>query len=234
MRLAPIPASSPPPPSRKARPRRSTLSPWTTCGPSSAWGRRWSLRTEPRSSTRSRSGTPRRTARTPTSSGRPGGRRAARGASPPTRPPTPPWPVSPDGRRIAFVSKRDGDAVAQLYVLSLWGGEAERVTDRPSAVSNPKWLRRRQAHRLRLLRARGCGGARGARRRALEAREKSNGEGPRQRQPPLPLLGPLAHRRRVPAHLRASISRPARSRDLLPGSTAATSTCQEGTAAPST
>jgi dipeptidyl aminopeptidase/acylaminoacyl peptidase len=48
--------------------------------------------------------------------------------------------VSPDGRRIAFVSRREGDAVAQLYLLSLSGGEAERLTDRPSAVSNPKWL----------------------------------------------------------------------------------------------
>ncbi len=47
---------------------------------------------------------------------------------------------SPDGRRLAFVSKRDGDAAAQLYVLPLDGGEAERLTDLPTAVSNPKWF----------------------------------------------------------------------------------------------
>ncbi|HVQ29591.1 MAG TPA: S9 family peptidase, partial [Vicinamibacteria bacterium] len=47
---------------------------------------------------------------------------------------------SPDVKRIAFVSKRESDAVAQVYVLSLGGGEAERITERPTAVSNPKWI----------------------------------------------------------------------------------------------
>ena len=46
---------------------------------------------------------------------------------------------SPDGSRIAFVSKR-GDAPAQLHVLSLGGGEAEPVTDLPVPVSDPRWL----------------------------------------------------------------------------------------------
>ena len=46
---------------------------------------------------------------------------------------------SPDGKRIAFVSKRTEDQ-AQLYVLPVDGGEAERITDLPVAVEDPKWL----------------------------------------------------------------------------------------------
>ena len=79
---------------------------------------------------------------------------------------------SPDGKRIAFVSKREGDAAAQLYVLSLDGGEAERVTERPTAVSNPKWLKdgRRIAFVSSVL-----GDAESAEgtRKGLEARDKA-------------------------------------------------------------
>src|SRR5262245_24296018 len=46
---------------------------------------------------------------------------------------------SPDGTRLAFVSKR-GDSPAQLYVLPSSGGEAERITDLPVAVDDPKWF----------------------------------------------------------------------------------------------
>lgn len=46
---------------------------------------------------------------------------------------------SPDGQRIAFVSKR-GDAPPQLYVLTLDGGEARPVTKLPVAVQGPKWF----------------------------------------------------------------------------------------------
>jgi dipeptidyl aminopeptidase/acylaminoacyl peptidase len=51
---------------------------------------------------------------------------------------SPAW--SPDGRRIAFVSKRDGDAEPQLYVMPVDGGEPERVSDMPLGVSDPLWL----------------------------------------------------------------------------------------------
>ncbi len=46
---------------------------------------------------------------------------------------------SPDGTRIAFVTKREGDEANQLYILPLNGGEAQRITTMPGAVSNPKW-----------------------------------------------------------------------------------------------
>jgi dipeptidyl aminopeptidase/acylaminoacyl peptidase len=48
--------------------------------------------------------------------------------------------VSPDGTRIAFVSKRDADKAAQLYVLPLAGGEPERITDLPMDVASPRFL----------------------------------------------------------------------------------------------
>lgn len=48
--------------------------------------------------------------------------------------------VSPDGTRVAFVSKRDTDKAAQLYVLPLSGGEPERITDLPMDVASPRFL----------------------------------------------------------------------------------------------
>jgi dipeptidyl aminopeptidase/acylaminoacyl peptidase len=51
---------------------------------------------------------------------------------------SPVW--SPDGTRLAFVSKRDADKAAQIYVMPVDGGEAERVTDMPIGVSDPRWL----------------------------------------------------------------------------------------------
>lgn len=47
---------------------------------------------------------------------------------------------SHDGARIAFVSKRGADSAASLYVISVDGGEAERVLELPYGVSNPQWL----------------------------------------------------------------------------------------------
>ena len=47
---------------------------------------------------------------------------------------------SPDSRRIAFTTKREGDDVAQVYVLDLVdGGEARRITDISTGASSPKW-----------------------------------------------------------------------------------------------
>ncbi len=50
----------------------------------------------------------------------------------------PAW--SPDGRKIAFVSKRGDDEVAQLYVIAADGGEARRVANAPYGFRAPKWL----------------------------------------------------------------------------------------------
>jgi dipeptidyl aminopeptidase/acylaminoacyl peptidase len=49
----------------------------------------------------------------------------------------PAW--SADSTRLAFTAKREGDEVAQVYVLDLSGGEAQRVTHFPSAASSPKF-----------------------------------------------------------------------------------------------
>jgi len=47
--------------------------------------------------------------------------------------------VSPDGRRIAFARCR-GEERPQLHVLSLDGGEAERLTDMPLGIFDPRWF----------------------------------------------------------------------------------------------
>jgi dipeptidyl aminopeptidase/acylaminoacyl peptidase len=46
---------------------------------------------------------------------------------------------SPDGKSIAFVAKRTGDEVAQIYVLPASGGEAVRLTSHETAVSAIAW-----------------------------------------------------------------------------------------------
>jgi dipeptidyl aminopeptidase/acylaminoacyl peptidase len=46
---------------------------------------------------------------------------------------------SPGGDRIAFSAKREGDDTAQIYVLPLAGGEAQRVTTSPAGAANPQW-----------------------------------------------------------------------------------------------
>jgi dipeptidyl aminopeptidase/acylaminoacyl peptidase len=47
---------------------------------------------------------------------------------------------SPDSRRIAFSTKREGDESAQVYVLDIAdGGEAHRVTNEKSAARAPQW-----------------------------------------------------------------------------------------------
>lgn len=51
---------------------------------------------------------------------------------------SPVW--SPDGQRIAFVSKRGNDKQPQVYVIRVDGGEAQRVTNVPTGVIAPKWF----------------------------------------------------------------------------------------------
>ncbi len=47
---------------------------------------------------------------------------------------------SPDGRRGAFSTRREGDEVNQIYVLDvLGGGEAARVTSLSTGASAPRW-----------------------------------------------------------------------------------------------
>lgn len=46
---------------------------------------------------------------------------------------------SPDSRRLAFSAKRDGDDVAQIYVLDLTGGEAVRTTRLSTGAGSPRW-----------------------------------------------------------------------------------------------
>ena len=50
----------------------------------------------------------------------------------------PAW--SPDGARLAFVSKRGEDDVAALYVIPVAGGEARRVAAMPYGYRAPKWI----------------------------------------------------------------------------------------------
>ena len=47
--------------------------------------------------------------------------------------------VSPDGTRVAFV-RAQGEEKSQVYVLPLDGGEAERLTDMPLGVFDPRWF----------------------------------------------------------------------------------------------
>ncbi len=47
---------------------------------------------------------------------------------------------SPDGKSIAFVSKRGDDKENQIYVIPVDGGEARRVTNVPTGASVPKWF----------------------------------------------------------------------------------------------
>ncbi len=51
---------------------------------------------------------------------------------------SPTW--SPDGSRLAFVSKRPDDEVTSLYVMRLDGGEPEKIIELPYGISSPKWM----------------------------------------------------------------------------------------------
>ncbi len=47
---------------------------------------------------------------------------------------------SPDGKSIAFLSKRGEDETSQLYVIPVDGGEAKRLTSVPGGAYAPKWF----------------------------------------------------------------------------------------------
>jgi dipeptidyl aminopeptidase/acylaminoacyl peptidase len=44
-----------------------------------------------------------------------------------------------DSQRIAFSTRREGDDADQVYVLSLSGGDAQRVTSIATGATNPQW-----------------------------------------------------------------------------------------------
>ena len=46
---------------------------------------------------------------------------------------------SPDGKRVAFSARRDTDDVAQIYVIDLGGGEAQRATSVSTGARAPVW-----------------------------------------------------------------------------------------------
>ena len=49
----------------------------------------------------------------------------------------PKW--SPDGKLIAFTSKRNADEIPQVYVIAPTGGEARKLSNLPTAPSGLKW-----------------------------------------------------------------------------------------------
>jgi len=51
---------------------------------------------------------------------------------------SPAW--SPDGRFIAFVSRRGDDEQSQVYIIPVAGGEARRLTDVPTGAGAPRWF----------------------------------------------------------------------------------------------
>src|SRR5918994_4839854 len=50
---------------------------------------------------------------------------------------SPRW--SPDGRKIAFLARRDADTTNQIYLLSVEGGEATRLTNHATSPGTIQW-----------------------------------------------------------------------------------------------
>ena len=108
---------------------------------------------------------------------------------------------SPDGRRLAFLSKRDGDAATELYVLPARRRRGRARHRHADVRREPEVVPGREEDRLPRERGRRRRVARGDEEGAREAGEEQ-GQGARHREPPLPVLGPLAHGRGVHAPLR--------------------------------
>lgn len=51
---------------------------------------------------------------------------------------SPQW--SPDGKKLAFITKRESDEKSQLYIIPVTGGEAQRITELPLGASSPQWF----------------------------------------------------------------------------------------------
>lgn len=51
---------------------------------------------------------------------------------------SPVW--SPDGKKIAFVAKRESDEAGQIYIIERDGGEATRLTEMPMGAQSIKWF----------------------------------------------------------------------------------------------
>ncbi len=51
---------------------------------------------------------------------------------------SPVW--SPDGTRLAFISKRGDDENNSLYVMPIDGGEPEKILELPFGVASPRWM----------------------------------------------------------------------------------------------
>ena len=108
---------------------------------------------------------------------------------------------SPDGTRLAFVSRREADKAAQIYVIDVRRRRG-RADHRDAAGRRQREVAARR-HAPGVCVARHCRPrvARGHDQGARGAREEQ-GQGARHRKSRLPLLGSLAHRRGVPAPVR--------------------------------
>ena len=87
---------------------------------------------------------------------------------------------SPDGKTIAFTSKRGDDESAQVYLLPADGGEARRLTTHASAVSQLVVVARRRRDLFHGARAedRGREGAREGQGRRLRVRRELQADAP--------------------------------------------------------
>ncbi len=97
---------------------------------------------------------------------------------------------SPDGRKIAFLSARDGES--QVFLLDLAGGEPGAATAFAGGVSSVSWIDDGRIL-VRAERLPGLRGGRGLQRGAARGFRETL-VGPRLRPPPLPALGHLGRR----------------------------------------